>query len=159
MPSLCNGFSDPPHRQHRRRAGTAWPGGSVCAGRNMPHGVCNCAGVLAEESHHVLLPGAGRLHATLMALEERCASACMLSTCGRGQWSNGWLLRRVITGDSRACRLQRIEGDVRAIREAVQARSTSAPWEPYLVGAAAGVSSAAVLGWVAYRVNWRTRRM
>ena len=52
----------------------------VCAGWNMPHGVHACAGVLAEEPHHVLLPGAGRLHATLMALEERCASVCMLST-------------------------------------------------------------------------------
>ena len=65
----------------------------------------------------------------------------------------------MIDVDLRACRLQRIEGDVRAICEAVQARSTSTSWEPYLVGAAAGVSAAAVLGWVAHGAHWRTKRM
>ena len=131
----------------------------VCRGWEVPDGERACAGVLAEEPHHVLLPGAGRLHATLMALDERCASVCMLGTCDCGAVVEWLAFCGVHDGKLHTCRLQRIEGDVRAIREAVQARSTSTSWEPYLVGAAAGVSAAAVLGWVAHSAHWRTRRM
>ena len=116
-------------------------------------GVPACAGDLAEELP-VLLRDARRVHSTLVALEERCA---LLACCECGVLMQ--LHGCTTEGDDaglHACRLQRMEVDVWAIREAVQARSATTTWEAYLVGAAAGFSAAAVLGWAASRALWRS---